>query len=349
MITVTRIHDLAGLKALAPEWSALVERDPCASPFQRPEWMIPWWKWFGSGELHGLAFRCNGRLTGFLPFFIHPWKGRQQATLAGTGISDRLGLLAEQPLADHCARQAWAYLEDLPEWDVCDWQDLAADSILAAHAPEWLRFEDVPSTPWMRTALPATVAQYDSSLSSELRRDLRRFTRKLERDGELRFETVTNDVWLLGDLFELHTRRWAHKGGPASKVDQAGTQQFLWETVRLFAAAGKLRLYVMWYRGAAAGMILAFMDQGAVWDLVTGMDPALMRYSPGSLLLKYAIGDALREGARGWDFLRGDEFYKLRWGARPAPTKRLKIENRFDTQAPALPRGLTLPGDQAAP
>jgi CelD/BcsL family acetyltransferase involved in cellulose biosynthesis len=329
MLTVTRISHLTGLEALSAEWSALVERVPEAAPFQRPEWLIPWWKWFGSGELHALAFHSRERLAGFLPLFTHEWNGGRQVTIAGTGISDRLGLLAEEPFAGHCARHVWAYLKTREEeWNLCDWQDLSAESPLAQHAERWFDYENAASPPWMRVQLPATPAEYEASLSSELRRDLRRFTRKLEREGHLRFETVTGDVWLLGRLFELHQERWSAKGGPASHVDRLETQQFIFEMSRRMDGAGKFRLYVMWHCGAPVGMILALMDRRVAWDLITGMDPALMKYSPGSLLLKYSICDAIREGAHAWDFLRGQEQYKFRWGAKLIPTTRLLVSSR---------------------
>jgi CelD/BcsL family acetyltransferase involved in cellulose biosynthesis len=329
MLTVTRISDLSGLEALSAEWSLLVERAPDAAPFLRPEWLIPWWKWFGSGELHALAFRSRERLAGFLPLFIHEWNGHRQVTIAGTGISDRLGLLAEEPFAGHCARHAWAYLKTREDdWDLCDWQDLAAESPLVHHARQWFDLENTASPAWMRVKLPNTPAEYEASLSSELRRDLRRYTRKLESEGELRFETVVGDVWLLGKLFELHHERWSAKGGPASQVDCLHTQQFLFDMCRGMDAEGRFRLYVLWHRGAPAGMILALMDHCVAWDLVTGMDPALMKYSPGSLLLKYSICDAIREGALAWDFLRGEEQYKFRWGAKLIPTTRLLVSSR---------------------
>src|ERR1700738_5372313 len=92
MITLTTSEPLASITA---EWSALVERVPDSTPFQRPEWLIPWWLRFGSGSLHAIAFRSSSRLVGFIPMFVHEWLGKRQVTLVGNGITDYLDLIAE--------------------------------------------------------------------------------------------------------------------------------------------------------------------------------------------------------------------------------------------------------------
>ena len=57
--------------------------------------------------------------------------------------------------------------------------------------------------------------------------------------------------------------------------------------------------------------------------------PILKRFdacSPGALLLEHAIGEAVRTAAGEFDFLRGAEAYKYRWGARDRPQYRLRVE-----------------------
>jgi CelD/BcsL family acetyltransferase involved in cellulose biosynthesis len=55
------------------------------------------------------------------------------------------------------------------------------------------------------------------------------------------------------------------------------------------------------------------------------MDPEMSRFSPGSLVLNYAIRDAIGEGASAWEFLRGVEDYKFLWGAERVPKSRLLL------------------------
>ena len=45
------IGSAGSMEALRPEWEALWERCPAATPFQSPSWQIAWWRYFGTGKL----------------------------------------------------------------------------------------------------------------------------------------------------------------------------------------------------------------------------------------------------------------------------------------------------------
>jgi len=55
---------------------------------------------------------------------------------------------------------------------------------------------------------------------------------------------------------------------------------------------------------------------------LSGLDPAFQRLSPGTVMIGHAIEEAVRAGASGFDFLRGKEAYKYKWGAKDRPTYR---------------------------
>ena len=55
---------------------------------------------------------------------------------------------------------------------------------------------------------------------------------------------------------------------------------------------------------------------GGVYSyLQSGFDPAYARYSPGWVLGEMILRDAISAGLREYDFLGGEDSYKLRWGA----------------------------------
>ena len=68
--------------------------------------------------------------------------------------------------------------------------------------------------------------------------------------------------------------------------------------------------------GALVGGLYGFLDGERVHYYQSGWDPELERSSLGSILIGEAIDLALERGARTFDFLRGDEPYKLRFGAQ---------------------------------
>jgi hypothetical protein len=247
-------------------------------------------------------------------------------TLIGNGITDYLDLTAEPKYNAECARLAlqWLWLHR-DRWDLCDWQDLRADSALLTARFGEFEATSVPYLDGTAAHIGADFERYAETLPHGLSRTIRVGTRRLERAGELRFETLRadHDASALQALFRLHEERWRERGGPHSMMDSKSTQAFLINATRALSARGMLRLYIMHFRGEPAAMIYGVLDRGRLYGYITGMDPELARYSPGSLLLNYAIRDAIEDGARTWDFLRGEEAYKFQWGARTIPKRRL--------------------------
>jgi CelD/BcsL family acetyltransferase involved in cellulose biosynthesis len=326
MICVRVIESTGEWQAIAPEWSALVDRCPGATPFQRPEWLLPWWRSWGSGELFVLEFRIEGRLAGLMPMFIHPWNGCRQVTLAGNGMTDFLGLIAEQERAMQCANLAFETVaRNRERWDLCDWQDLAANSTLLTASPFGLEVWPIPHEYCTRTKLPGNAEELNEKLPHGLRRSIRVARRRLERSSDLRFETECHDdhAEIAHELIALHERRWAIQGGPESMLDTARAQAFLIEAVQQMAGSGRLRMYTMRYDGQRIAIVFGVLDRARLFGYITGFDPAYARFSPGSLVLDYAMREAIGEGARSWEFLRGREPYKYLWGAEDVPKYRM--------------------------
>ncbi len=63
-----------------------------------------------------------------------------------------------------------------------------------------------------------------------------------------------------------------------------------------------------------------------------GFDFGWRWFSPGTQILGAVIEDALREGKKKIDFLRGRESYKYLWGASDEPTFRLSARCGTRTQ-----------------
>src|SRR3954453_23575296 len=89
-IGVEVIDTIEGVRAFETDWRTFQSYFPPATPFQTPEWLLTWWRHFGSGKLQVLIFRSGADIVGVLPCFLHEWNSRRQLTLVGTGVSDYL-------------------------------------------------------------------------------------------------------------------------------------------------------------------------------------------------------------------------------------------------------------------
>jgi CelD/BcsL family acetyltransferase involved in cellulose biosynthesis len=65
-LRVEVVASLAELERLRPAWMALWHHARGATPFQSPDWLIPWWQHIGEGELLTIAVldEAEGRLVG---------------------------------------------------------------------------------------------------------------------------------------------------------------------------------------------------------------------------------------------------------------------------------------------
>ena len=325
MVGLQRIRDYDAWARLAPEWSALCDRVPGSTPFQRPEWLLSWWKNWGSGDLYVLAFRSGNRLCGIAPLFLLHWECRAQLTFIGNGVSDYLGLVAEPELAAQCADLAMCHIaDDSLRWDLCDFQDLAADCAFLNVAAHGLELRYTPHTPCMRASLSPDPEVSNSAVAAYLLRNIRSSRQHLDKIGRVEFATSgTASADLVTELVQLHRSRWADSGGPKSMLDTPQSVNLLCDAANAFGASGRLRVYTMRLDQRLVAGIYAFLDARILWGYFTGFDRALARYSPGSLLLDYARTEAVRDGAVTWDFLRGAEPYKEHWGAVEVPKYRL--------------------------
>src|SRR5690606_34442189 len=120
---------------------------------------------------------------------------------------------------------------------------------------------------------------------------------------------------LLRELFRLHGDRWSERGQPGVLADEP-VRQFHLRAAAGLAAQGALRLYALRFDGEVAAVYYGFLHHRRAYVYLTGFDPRFARLSLGTVLLGHAIEQAIRDGATEFDFLRGREAYKYRWGAR---------------------------------
>jgi CelD/BcsL family acetyltransferase involved in cellulose biosynthesis len=125
----------------------------------------------------------------------------------------------------------------------------------------------------------------------------------------------------LAELQRLHAARWAEDGEPGVLADPLA-QAHLREAAPELHDAGLLRLFTLAHDGAVRGALLALQTGSTLAFYVSGHDPETRALGAGSLLIAHTIEQAAAQGCTQADFLRGEEPYKLRWGACARPTFR---------------------------
>jgi CelD/BcsL family acetyltransferase involved in cellulose biosynthesis len=320
-LDIEHITTNTGLEALAPAWDNLWRRAPAATPFQSPAWLIPWWSEIGGGELRVLAARANGHLVGLLPLYRqHDGEGGKLLPL-GIAISDYLDGLFEERAGVMVAEAMLRHLAGRDDWRRCELHPLCASSpLLEACTPAGC-IDEVPKfEPCLVLELPPGARQLRDIIPSGMRAKFRQSERRAEQTGRVSFETATaaNFPQIIDAFFRLHEARWACRAAPGVLADPA-IRRFHRAAAPLLLSAGLLRLHALRLNQRIIAVVYALFAKGRTYSYLSGFDPEFGRISPGTLAIGHAVGQAITEGAREFDFLRGRERFKYSWGARERP------------------------------
>ncbi|PWS37014.1 glycosyl transferase family 1 [Falsiroseomonas bella] len=318
-------EQVATLEPLREEWAALWEAVPDATPFQHPDWLIPWWRHLGVGELLTLALRHAGRLVALMPLWIH---APDRALLPlGIGTTDWLDALVAPGHAEAAMAAAFRVLHARRDrFHRSEWPQLRpASPLLLGQAPPGWRDAVEPAEPCPALMLPDCMEGLRERVSTKTLRDLRVAQRRAAEAG-VTCESATPDTLneFRDALFGLHAARWQQRG-EAGVLAPAAVQAMHREAMPALLRAGLLRLVALRLEGRIVAVLHALADPPGraprtLYLYLQGFDPACEKFSPGLVLLGAVAEQAIAEGFGMLDFLRGQERYKRFWGAvdRPA-------------------------------
>lgn len=306
----------------APAWDELLGHAPAASPFMSWAWHDAWASSASQAHLaasevfvqHGVG----GRLDVLLPLARSQLRFRRREVAALTwaigdfGCPDHLDVLA-RPGADV---DAVVGALEAASWDVLILTNLAED---AANAPALCRaFERHgyavhwrPLWPCPYLQLPGGWDEYLAGLGTTRRQTLRRKERNLRRTFDVSLTSYGGDRldegWRL--LVRLHGQRWGGGGVfQALQLDQLHRR-----FAAALAARSALWLTVLGLNGEPAAAWYGFSAGDTVYYYQSGRGLQWRRESVGAVLMGLMIRRAIEQGFRRFEFLRGEERYKMQW------------------------------------
>ncbi|PBB84669.1 MULTISPECIES: GNAT family N-acetyltransferase [unclassified Mesorhizobium] len=307
------IREQDALEGLEAPWWRLWSQCISATPFQSPAWLLPWWQAFMPGDLAVVAVWSGTDLVGLAPLYLERHASGSRLLPIGISLSDYLDILCmpgqaaavNAAIAGAVLRLEWSswILPDLPPEAACSSLALpdAVESLSASHA----------ACPVLPLTCDETLA---SLVPARRRRQLRRAWRAAQRRGSVIIRRCETDPeTFLDHLIRLHGSRWAGQGGGVL-ADPCAVKFHRTALPRL-AANGLARCWLMEIGEAVVGAYYGFHHRGRAYAYLGGFDPGYAEESPGAILIGEAIAEAVHEGAREFDFLRGRESYKYGWGA----------------------------------
>lgn len=302
------------------EWTSLWRRCTRSSVFQSPAWVHAWWAHFGGAHPWLLTFRDAKRLVGIAPLFL--WPEERRVLLMGTGITDSLDLLADDQWETPIANATLKWLDDCrSDWDVFDCQQLPSHSplVTAAALPHWVDSRQIQDT---TPILPLPENVHEMPRLSEIAY----LHRRLEKEGKVEIVAANEETFteVLSAVVKLHSARWAERAESGVLADER-IQDFHHDAAESLLRLGVLRMFALKVDGNAVAAYYGFQHAGRAVYYLGGFAPEWKRFSVGTIIVGHAIAEAIREGAREFDFGRGREPYKYRWGAQDRFTYQREI------------------------
>ena len=323
-----------GFAALKPEWNDLVHRSCFDTLFLTWEWQSTWWKHLGEGSLLLLGFRQDdGRLVGIAPLFLTQEDGGHSVlSLNGCrDVSDYLDLVIEPGQEDAVYEALLDHIEaEATSWDLVDFCNLPQDSRTL------VRFRELAQDRGYQTlvevedvcpiiSLPVTWDDYLMSLDKKQRHEVRRKLRKADGEAETRLVIIGpgDDLPSAMEAFiDLHAKSAPEK----DEFMEPRMQRFFRDVAHQLQDQGWLQLAFIEMDGRKAATLLNFDYGDSILVYNSGYDPTQFRHlSPGIVVTARCIEHAIALGRAKFDFLRGDEIYKYRFGASDTEVRRLLI------------------------
>ena len=317
-------------------WNSLVEQSSADTPFSRYEYLSEWWKTLGGGEWKQAALVLvsateNEQLVGIAPLFITEYDGQQSLMLVGSiEISDYLDLIVRP---DDLPRFLSGLLDFLASsfagnWSAIDWYNLPDSSpTLAALKAEserrgWTHHEEI-YRPTPRIPLNGSFEEYLSRLDKKQRHEIRRKMRRAAESGRVRFYVVDKSADIETEL-DAFFHLMVQDPNKAMFLRDAMREQMS-STIQASYEQGYLWLGFLEVDGEKVAASLNFDYKNKLWGYNSGVSRAHMELSPGWVLLAHVIQWCCENNRYEFDFMRGDEEYKYRFGGVNRFVMRVKI------------------------
>ncbi len=325
---------------LKNEWNDLLAESIEHVPFLRFEYLDAWWQTRGGGEwtedarLAIATARRNGKIIGIAPLFTTKWEGKPTLLLLGSiEISDYLDLIVRPADLDAFVEELLPFLADakngLPDWQRLDFYNVLDSSPVlqtlqrAAQRQGWL-CQAEPFRPYLTIDLPGDWETYLAGIDKKQRHEIRRKMRRAYT-GELPVRwyiakdpaTIDAEIDDFLHLMELDPEK-ARFLTPLMRENFHRTIRCAYNEDCLLLA-----FFIVDENKAAAYLSFDYIDQ--LWVYNSGINNEYMEYSPGWVLLGELLKWSIEHGKKAFDFMRGDEDYKIRFGAKKRDVMRVTL------------------------
>jgi CelD/BcsL family acetyltransferase involved in cellulose biosynthesis len=308
-------------------WDALVDRNETNVPFLKYGYLKSWWEFKGGGEwpedsrLLIIVGYEDGRLLAVAPLFIPSGDPQNNIHLLGSvEISDYLDLICLPENKKEFMSVLFEYiLENMGEVKKVEWINIPEGSSTISIIKNLVEksgwkalIEPAYHAPEIR--LPQDWDSYLAGIDRKQRHEIRRKMRRADENSNTtkwyivsRREKLDSEIGSLFSMMEMDDDK-KNFLTPNMRAQMADIMHWAFDQ-------GILQLSFLQIDGGKAAAYLCFDYNDHLLVYNSGFDFKYSEYSPGWVLLSYLVRHAIETGKTHFDFMRGDETYKYRFGA----------------------------------
>lgn len=319
------------------DWDRLVEQNETNVPFLRYGYLQNWWAHKGGGEwpensdLILIAGLSVNQLVGIAPLFTPAVMDEKKLLLLGSiEISDYLDIICLPEHKEEFILELLNFIaQDMKEIQKMEWINLPETSTTL----HWIKgysekvgwnteVEQAYHTPAIKLA--ADWDLYLSGIDKKQRHEIRRKMRRAEENSD------SIQWYIVKEPDQLDSGIQAFFLLMENDPDK---KKFLTPQMRIQMSEichwafneGFLQLSFLQIGQSKAAGYLCFDYGKHLLVYNSGFDYQFSEYSPGWVLLSYLIRHAIETGKSHFDFMRGDETYKYRFGAEDSFVMRARF------------------------
>lgn len=311
-MTVRVFECIPALNELRGVWGELLTRTPNATFFQSLEWLETYWTHFaGDQELRVFQITEENQPAGLVPFVI-----RREATRLGTirvltypldYWGSFYGPISTDPAG--ALRQTLSCLEaHCDEWDVLELRWLGVTEEEHNTAEAIMRSSGFSPILGLLDStaiidLSGTWDSYLASRGSKWRNNLKRWRKRLNKAGNVRYERYRSSAncqdprWdLFDDCLTVAKHSWQADSTDGTTLSHAPIREFIRDSHQAAADIGCLDMNLMYLDEQPVAFAYNYQYQGHVFGLRIGHDPAVRSLAVGNVLYAHALEDSFARG-----------------------------------------------------
>ena len=287
--------------------------------------MSTWWKHYGKGrKLTILLIEDKDKIIAIAPLMHSEYSTKfgiklRKIEFIGTSHSDYHNFILTVKETE-CLKLFMNYLYDYPDrWDCLELREIPETfrsiDLLRRMSQGSNTLKERVSSICPYILLPNSYEVFFGKLGRNMRRNLRRWSRKLREEYEVKFDKIDNIDSIqkaIKTFYELHRKRWRSKGLPGLFADKI-FRDFHLDIAKCFAGRGWLNLSFLTVNDKPISSSYGFEYNQKFYYYLSGFDSEYSKYGVGNILNMHLIDNCIRREMKEFDFLRGADPYKSSW------------------------------------